>query len=204
MNMNGLQALTSHADARVSLLYKVFAVAAILAMLLGAFSASNVLAAKGGLSKSELESAWSNKVKQLRLEMAIANRLQLLPTQIQGCSRQEQAQIIAGNTATTQQGDDQQVQQGGTGQVHRNSCFFKWQRSQNQLERYRSAMQQAQALLVNGGFNANGEVTDRNQARISIQTLGSLLSVMRNIRQNTEGLMKNNFNNNLTPVNPTP
>jgi hypothetical protein len=203
MKMNELHALMTRTDMRASLLYKAFAAAVILAMLLAAFSVSSVLAARGGLSKGDLESAWQNKVKQLRAEIAIANRLQLVPTEVQGCSRQEQAQIMAGTAVTTQQGDDQQVQT-GTGQLKRNSCFFTWQQSQNQLGRYRAALAQAQALLVNGGFNANGEVTDLTQARISVQTMGGLLAIMRNIRLNTEGLMKTNLNNNLTPANPTP
>jgi hypothetical protein len=207
MKINGLHALMARTNASASLLYKTFAAAVVVAMLLAAFSVSSVLAAKGSISKAELESSWQNKVKQLKAEIAIANRLQLLPTEVEGCSRQEQAQIISGNAANTQpannQSDGQQFQ-GGTGQVNRNSCWFKWQQAQTRLERYRTALRQAQALLVNGGFNANGEITDQNQALISVQTMGWYLSTMRNIRLNTEGLMKTNLNNSLVPANTNP
>jgi hypothetical protein len=57
------------------------------------------------------------------------------------------------------------------------------------LDRFRVALASAQALIVSGnGFNSSGQVTNDNQARRSVQQLGTYLGTMRGLRQNiTEG-----------------
>ena len=197
MRVNGLFALAESANVRMTLFQKVLFASLILTLLVASFSVNSVLAAKSNPQHADLEQAWSNKLRMLRLEAAIANRMTLTPAQIQGCSRQEQAMIIAGTfstTANTQQNQSGtntttttttgQQFQGGTGNINRSSCFFKWEQAQNRMDRYRSILGQAQALIINSGFDANGFVTDAKQARLSLNTLGTYLSTLRNIRQN--------------------
>ena len=190
MKMNGSFALRTSTNARLLLFQKVLFASLIIALLVASFSVSSVLAARSNPRHEELEQAWNHKLRVLSMEMAIFNQMQVLPSQIEGCSKSEQALILAGTAPTTNQQSQgtntttgQQVQ-AGTGNISKASCFFKWQQAQNRLERYRSILGQAQALLVNSGFDANGFVIDQKQARKSVDTLGGFLTTLRNIRQN--------------------
>ena len=183
MKMTGLSALAASANVRITLFQKVLFASLIVALFVVSYSVINVLAARSNPGNEALEQAWSKKVSMLRLEMAFANQILLTPAQIDACSRSEQAALIAGNVNTADDDDGQRIQR-GTGNLNRASCFVQWNQAQNKLERYRSVMRQAQTLLVNSGFDANGFVINAKKAHQSVNTLGSYLSTLRNLRQN--------------------
>ena len=73
------------------------------------------------------------------------------------------------------------------------------------LDKWRGALTAAQSLVVSGsGFDSNGQVTNQNQARQSVQQLGMYLSMIRGLREKiAEGGRNNTGNNNSSGNNNT-
>jgi hypothetical protein len=66
------------------------------------------------------------------------------------------------------------------------------------LDKLRATLAAAQALVVNqGGFDANGQMTNQNRGRQAVQQLGNYLSLIRGLREKIADGSNNNNNTNV-------
>jgi len=66
------------------------------------------------------------------------------------------------------------------------------------LDKLRATLAAAQALVVNqGGFDANGQMTNQNRGRQAVQQLGNYLSLIRGLREKITSGSGNNNNTNV-------